>query len=325
MRRQRLVGALLLLMLAAVAVLGPHAAVGSPTAQSPSHVLAPPMWPRIIDAEGRWRRPFVYPVVLQDRLERRYTVDRARVMPLRWFVDGRVVSAGGEWFPLGTDDLGRDIYSRFVIGARLSLGVAATAALLALTVGALAGGIAGVAPRLVDEGLMRLADLVVVLPAIYVIVTLRASLPLVLSTGATFWGMVLVLAAVGWPTVARGTRAVVARENAREYAEAARAAGAGMPRILLHHLLPAARSFLAVQLALLAPAFILAEATLSFAGLGFADTAGSWGVMLGHVAPMQLASAPWLLTPAAGIAVTVLALNLVAVGRRRSDGPPVRF
>jgi peptide/nickel transport system permease protein len=280
------------------------------------------MWPRIVDAEGRWRAPFVYPVVLQDRLARRYSVDRSVVVPLRWFSEGRLVSAGRPGFPLGADEFGRDVYSRAVIGARFSLGVAMTAALLALAAGAAVGGIAGVSPRLVGESLLRVADLVVALPALYVIVTLRAALPLVLSPAETFWGMVVVLAAVGWPVAARGTRTIVARENAQAYAEAARSAGAGTGRILLRHLMPATRSFLGVQLTLLVPAFVLAEATLSYAGLGFDDPATSWGVMLRSAHGQALAAAPWLLTPAVGIAGAVLALNLLAHGRHRADAAP---
>ena len=165
-------------------------------------------------------------------------------------------------------------------GARLSLGVALGAALGALVIGAIVGGLAGFAGGLVDDGLMRVADVIIALPAVYVVLALRASMPLVLTTTEVFWTMVVVLAAVGWPFPARGVRAVVAAERAREYAEAARALGASRTRLLLRHLLPAARGFLVVQTTLLVPAFVLAEATLSFVGLGFSEPIPSWGAML---------------------------------------------
>ncbi len=115
----------------------------------------------------------------------------------------------------------------------------------------------------------------------------------------------------GWPYVARGVRAVVAAERGKEYAEAARAIGAGSWRILLRHLLPASRGFLVVQGTLLLPAFILAEATLSFVGFGFAEPTPSWGVMLqGAGQAGTLAEAPWLLSPAAAIVLSVLALSI---------------
>jgi peptide/nickel transport system permease protein len=168
---------------------------------------------------------------------------------------------------------------------------------------------------------MRAADFVLVLPAIYVVIVLRAAMPLVLTTSQVFWMMTGILSLVGWPYPARGVRAVVASERAKEYAEAAMAAGAGSWRILLRHLLPAARGFLVVQGTLLIPAFILAEATLSFVGFGFAEPTPSWGVMLHDAAQTgALADAPWLLAPAAAIVVTVLALHLVS---RPGDTSPL--
>jgi peptide/nickel transport system permease protein len=123
--------------------------------------------------------------------------------------------------------------------------------------------------------------------------------------------MVVVLALVGWPWPARGVRAVVAAERGREYAEAARALGAGRTRLLLHHLLPAARGFLVVQATLLVPSFVLAEATLSFVGLGFGEPIPSWGTMLRDAAQGRaVVDAPWLLAPAIGIVCAALAVNL---------------
>jgi peptide/nickel transport system permease protein len=122
-----------------------------------------------------------------------------------------------------------------------------------------------------------------------------------------------VLAAVGWPLPARGVRAVVAAERAREYAEAARALGASRTRLLLCHLLPAARGFLVVQTTLLVPAFVLAEATLSFVGLGFSEPIPSWGAMLREAGRGRaLVDAPWLLAPAVAIVLSALAVNLTA-------------
>jgi peptide/nickel transport system permease protein len=158
---------------------------------------------------------------------------------------------------------------------------------------------------------MRLSDFILALPAVYAVLALRAAAPLVLSTSQIFWIMVSVFALVGWPLAARGVRAVVAAERSREYAEAARSIGASGTRLLLRHLLPAARGFLVVQASLLLPAFILAEATLSFAGLGFGEPTSSWGVMLQEAGRGRtLADAPWLLAPAGAIAALVFGVNL---------------
>jgi peptide/nickel transport system permease protein len=314
----RAAGAALATAVVALGVIGPVATANDPSIQRTDFVFAPPMPPRIIDASGRMRSPFVYPLTLEDRLERRYTEDRSRPIPLRLFSGGRVLSvdpAETFWFPLGTDALGRDELARLAAGARISLGVALSAALGALAIGAFVGGLAGLFRGVVDDGLMRVADFVIALPAIYVVLALRAALPPVLSTPQVFWAMVVVLAAVGWPLPARGVRAVVAAERSREYAEAARAMGASRTRLLLRHLLPAARGFLVVQTTLLVPAFVLAEATLSYVGLGFGEPVASWGAMLQEAGSGRaLIEAPWLLSPALAIVATALAVNLLAQG-----------
>jgi peptide/nickel transport system permease protein len=288
-------------------------ATHDPARQFSDFVFAPPMRPHIVDSSRRWRWPFVYPLRLEDRLARRYSEDRMRPLPLRWFSGARLLSTDdGLWFPLGTDALGRDVFARLVTGARLSLGIALAAAAGALLIGVAVGGLAGLFGGATDDVVMRLADFIIALPGIYVVLTLRAALPLVLSTAQVFGTTVAVFAAVGWPVVARAVRAVVAAERRREYADAARAAGAGRTRLLIRHLLPAAAGVIAVQTTLLLPAFILAEATLSFVGLGFADATPSWGVMLQDAAGTRmLIEAPWLLAPAILIVCTVLSINLI--------------
>ena len=315
-RSARRSGWALIAAIALLAAAAPFIAPNDVAQQFPDLGYAPPMAPRIVDADGRWHAPFVYPLRLVDRLDRRFAEDRSQRVPLRWFSGGVLLSTGDArvpWLPLGADSLGRDVLARVLSGARLSLGIAAIAVAGSLCIGAFAGALAGFFGGRVDEGLMRVAEFVLVLPAIYVVLALRAALPLVLSTAEVFWTVAAVLALVGWPYPARGVRAVIAAERGREYAEAARAAGAGRMRILLRHLLPATAGFLSVQATLLLPAFILAEATLSFVGLGFLEPVPSWGVMLQDtVRAGALVDAPWLLAPAAAIVLTVFAVHLVS-------------
>ena len=310
-------GIAILAWVALVAVLAPALTPNRPGFRFPDRAYAPPMPIRVIDADGRWRAPFVYPIRLADRLERRFEEDRTSPVPIAWFWRGVVAQLSeerqGPWLPLGADGSGRDVFARLVYGARLSLAVALAATLGAMLIGTLVGGIAGAAGGLVDEALMRLSDFVIVLPAMYVVLSLRAALPLVLPPARVFALVAGILALVGWPIVARGVRAIVASERERDYAQAAVALGAGRARLLFRHLLPAARGFLAAQAALLVAAFILAEATLSYVGLGFPDPSVSWGVMLQEASNVSaMADAPWTLAPAAGIFLLVLGVNLAA-------------
>jgi peptide/nickel transport system permease protein len=316
--RARRLGIAIAAALCVVAIAAPWLTANRVHDQFVDFVYAPPMRPRIVDT-GTLRRPFIYPLRLESRLERRYVEDRSRPMPIRFFHRGALVAIDADpaapWFPLGADALGRDQLARVAWGARVSLGVALAAAAGALVIGALVGGLAGFSGGLVDDGLMRMADFILALPALYVALALRAAMPLVLTTSQVFWTLALVLALVGWPLAARGVRAVVAAERAREYAEAARALGASRTRLLLRHLLPAARGHLAVQATLLVPAFVLAEATLSYVGLGFGEPVPSWGAMLREAGRGSgLVEAPWLLAPAVAIVFAALAVNLTLEG-----------
>jgi peptide/nickel transport system permease protein len=238
-----------------------------------------------------------------DRIERRYAEDRSR----------RIGFGSGEpWFLLGSDGLGLDVLSRLLAGARLSLGVALLATAIALALGALAGATAAYAGGWTEAALMRIADLVLVLPVIYLVLALRGALPLVLSTGQVFSALAAVLAVAGWPAVARGVRGIVVSEGRAEYAEAARALGSSPSRVIVRHLLPATRGFLGAQATLLVPSFVMAEATLSFVGFGFAPPTPSWGAMLQDAAKVQVAKdAPWLLAPAAALTITVFVIHTV--------------
>ncbi len=321
-------------LLAAVVSLAagaPFFAAHDPSAQFAGYLHAPPMRPHVRDAAGHWHRPFFHPLRLVSRLESRYEEDLSRSLPLRWFASGVLIGTGSEstpaspadvWLPLGTDGYGRDVFARLLYGARVSLGVALLAVLGSLAIGIAVGGAAGYFGGAVDEGLMRLAEFILVLPTVYLVLALRAAMPLVLTSAQIFALMATIFALVGWPYVARGVRGIVSSEREREYVEAARAAGAGHARILFRHLLPAARGHIGTQATLLLPAFILAEATLSFVGLGFPDPTPTWGTMLQDASNVStLSQFPWMLAPAVAVFVVVLAINLVLQGSGAAPEP----
>jgi peptide/nickel transport system permease protein len=297
---------------------------------------APPTVPHLRDDTGAWHAPFIYRWTLTNQLEQKYEQDRRAIVPLTWFKDGRVVSSSDDarmpLLLLGADSYGRDVFSRLLYGGRLSLALAAAAAVGALALGALVGGVAGYRGGLVDDVLMRASDFIIVLPAMYVALALRSAMNLVLPPIEVFALLTAIFAVVGAPFIARGVRAIVRAEKQLDYASAASSLGASHARLLFRHLLPATRGFLGVELTLLVPAFIVAEATLSYVGLGFPDPVASWGTMLHDASSIRaFADFPWLLSPAAAMFLLVLGLNLVvqhagvAPVYNDTDGSPRRL
>ena len=307
-------------MIVGAALAAPILTAHTPVQQFKDFENAPPMRVRLITADGRLGRPYVNAIKLVDRLQRRYEEDRSTAIPIQWCRNGSLASideSHGPWFPLGSDSVGRDVWARVLYGSRVSLLVACTATLGALTLGVLVGGLSGFIGGRVEAALMAVADFVLVLPAIYVVLAFRSALPLVLTVPQVFWSLTVVLALAGWPVAARGVRAIVAAERQKEYAEAAYAMGASPWRILHHHLLPATRGFVVLTGTMMVPAFLMSEGTLSLVGMGFRSPTATWGSMLRDAwLSGAFTDAPWLMAPAAAIVFTVLALQLLASGSR---------
>ena len=310
-------GVALLMAVVLIAVAAPWLAPNPPDRQFNTHLYAPPTSLHVDAGDGT----YFYPLRVVSRLERRFEEIRDRPVRVAWFGRHLIVSTDGRepLLLLGADSYGRDIFSRLLYGSRASLGLALFATLAALIIGVVVGGVAGYAGGVVDELLSRLSDFVLVLPAIYVVLALRAVMPLVLPPRDVFLLLVGIFGLVGWPIVARGVRGIIVSEREREYVMAGRALGAGPVRLLAVHLLPATRGYLATQATLLLPAFILAEATLSYVGLGFPDSVPTWGTMLHEASNVALlGDTPWMLAPAGAIFVVVLAVNLVVQGTGRA-------
>jgi peptide/nickel transport system permease protein len=277
---------------------------------------APPTAIHIVDSNGRLRAPFVHPWIRINQLEQQYEPDQSSEVPLIWFAGRRLVQssddASAPLLLLGSDSFGRDVFSRLLYGARVSLGLSMTAAVLAMGIGAVFGAVAGYVGGATDAILMRMTEFVIVLPAMYVVLALRAVMPLVLTSRDVFLMLLAIFSVLGAPGIARGVRAIVRSERHLDYAAAASSLGASHVRLLVRHLLPSARGFLSTQATLLIPAFIIAEATLSFVGLGFPDAVPSWGTMLHEASNLRaLADFPWLLSPAAAMFLAVFGLNVM--------------
>lgn len=310
------------LTVVALATIGaPWLAPNPPDRRFDALLYAPPTAIHLSDDNGL-RPPFVRPLRVVSRLERQYREADGAATPLRWFSSRRLVTAdpdaGVPLLLLGADGFGRDTFSRLLHASRMTLALAVVSMLGATLLGALLGALAGYAGGRLDDLVVRVSEFVLVLPAIYVVLALRAALPLVVPPATTFVALAGIFTLLGWPVMARGVRAIVRAERERDYVQAARAMGAGPGRILVTHLLPAAAGHIACQATLLMPAFILAEATMSYVGLGFPDGTPTWGTLLQEAANVALlGDAPWTLAPAAAIFGVVLAVNLVLrdVGR----------
>lgn len=299
---------------------------------------APPMAPQWVDSDGSLHlRPFVYPLV--PDADGGYREDRSRRLPLAFFVRGDpyrllglvptdrhlVGFAGGEaeqpLFLLGSDGFGRCVFSRLLWGGRVSLAAGWLATLLALGLGTAVGALAGLSGGAVDAAAMRGAELFLVLPWLYLLLAVRAFLPLALPAPAAFLLVVAVVGLLGWARPARLVRGVLLAERRREHVLAARGFGAGGGHLLRRHLLPAARGVVATQAALLVPRFVLAEVTLSFLGLGISAPVPSWGSLLAELQSYHvLVSYGWMTGPAVALAATGLGYQLLARG-----GPAERW
>jgi len=304
----------MLALVVVATVAAPWLAPNAPDDRFPDLLYAPPTVPHL-SAQGVQ----IYPLRLVSRLERRFADDRDHPSAVHWLRNGRLVSADAPLLLLGADAYGRDILARLLYGARVTLALAVLATMVAMLIGGVLGGVAGYAGGWLDELLSRTSDFVLVLPVMYVVLALRAVMPLVLPAPAVFALLAVIFALVGWPAIARGVRGIVASEREREYVIAGRALGAGAGRVLIRHVLPAAFGHLFTQGTLLLPAFIVAEATISYVGLGFPDSVPTWGTMLQDATTgTMIADAPWMLAPAAAIFVVVLGVNLAVQGHGRA-------
>lgn len=227
--------------------------------------------------------------------------------------------AGGDRdYPLGTDGLGRDILSRLLYGARVSLLVALAAVAVQGGIGTVLGMQAGYSKGRVDLFIMRLADLQLSLPPLVLAIGVIA------VVGPSLANIILILGFTGWPYYARLVRSEVLSLRERDYVTAARALGAGDVRILWHHILPNVTTSLIVAATFAVPLMIIAEASLSFLGLGVPPSVPTWGAMIADGRDL-LSTAGWIATlPGLAIFATVIGINLLGDSLRDALDPSLR-
>jgi peptide/nickel transport system permease protein len=307
-----------------------------PTEQDREHPYAPPSRIRFVDAQGSFHaRPFVYPLRLREGSFDQYEEDSSHVAPLKFFTAGARYellgllpcrlhlfgSSGARIYVLGADGYGRDQMSRLLYGGRISLFAGLLATGLALLFGLAIGAGAGYYGGWVDDVLMRVTELFLALPWLYLLFALRAFLPLALPPLGAFLLVVSVIGVVGWARPARLVRGVVASAKERDFVRAARGFGATDGYILRRHVLPQTSSVLLTQAAILVPQYVLAEVTLSFLGLGVPEPAASWGSLLANLQQYSvLSSYWWMCLPAVAMVPFFLGyLGLAGALQERAD------
>ena len=222
----------------------------------------------------------------------------------------------------GTDDLGRDVFSRTIYATRTSLSIGVIGVLISFFLALIIGGIAGYFSGIIDSVTQRVTEVIRVVPIIPLYMGLAAAMPKEWSTTQVYFAMTLILGLFGWPTLARRIRSQLLSIRYEDYVVAARLAGARAGRIISQHMLPSFTSFIIVDLVISFPYMILSETALSFVGLGLRPPSVSWGVLLQQAQSVRaIEQTPWLFIPALFVVVAVLAFTVIGDGLRDAADP----
>lgn len=232
------------------------------------------------------------------------------------------IEPGEPFYLLGADRLGRDMLSRIIHGARVSMSIGLVGVAVSLFLGVLLGGISGYYGGRTDTIIQRVIEFLKAIPTIPLWMGLAAAIPLAWSPLTVYFVITVLISLIGWTSLAREVRGRFLSMKTEDFVAAARLDGAGELRIIMRHMAPSFVSHIIATLTLAIPAMILAETALSFLGIGLRPPVVSWGVLLQEAQNVRaVATAPWLLTPGLAVVVSVLALNFLGDGLRDAADP----
>ena len=303
------------------------------------YIHAPPQMVHFFN-NGEFVGPFVYGREMKldmNTLRRVYTDQTGKVEPLRFFCSGDpykfwgMVDAsvhlvcpakGGQFFMLGSDRLGRDVLSRILYGARISLTIGLLGIMISFTLGIVIGGLAGYHGGVFDLIVQRIIEVLQSIPSIPLWMALAAIMPVTWSPMLIYLGITAILGLLDWTGLARAVRSKLLSLREEDYVLAAQLMGAKSPRIIGRHLVPGFMSHLIATATLSIPGMILGETALSFLGLGLRPPITSWGILLTEARSVStIAFYPWLLFPIIPVILVILAFNFLGDGLRDAADP----
>ncbi|SER65892.1 ABC transporter permease [Rhizobium sp. NFR03] len=302
-------------------------------------IHAPPQQVHLFD-DGQFVGPFVYGRTMNldmDTLRRVYTEDPERIEKLRFFCSGDAYNfwglvpaslhlvcpaQGGEFFMLGSDRLGRDVLSRILYGARISLTIGLLGVTMSFILGIVIGGLAGYKGGVFDLIVQRVIEVLQSIPSIPLWMALAAIMPVTWSPLVIYLGITAILGLLDWTGLARAVRSKLLALREEDYVLAAQLMGARTSRIIGRHLVPGFMSHLIASATMSIPAMILGETALSFLGLGLRPPITSWGILLTEARSVStIAFYPWLLYPTIPVILVILAFNFLGDGLRDAADP----
>ncbi len=302
-------------------------------------IYAPPISVNIFH-EGKLVAPFVYGQDMtldMNTLRRNYTDDLTDIQTLRFFCRGDSYefwslfesdlhlvcpAEGGQLFLLGTDRLGRDVLSRTIYGARISLTIGILGVLMSFVLGIIIGGIAGYRGGIFDMVVQRITEVLQSIPSIPLWMALATIIPLTWSPLLVYVGITVILGLLDWTGLARAVRSKLLSLREEDYVVAAQLLGAKSSRVIGRHLIPGFMSHLIASATLTVPGMILGETALSFLGIGLRPPITSWGILLTEARSINIiALYPWLLFPVVPVILVILAFNFLGDGLRDAADP----
>lgn len=293
--------------------------------------------------DGRFVGPFVYGLKTERDPETYmliFTEDTEQIYRIKFFAQGDEggeykflglfpsnlhlfeAEEGGKVFLFGTDNMGRDLFSRVVLGAQISLFIPVVGMLLTLILGLFMGSIAGYFGGWIDTVIQRLVEVVRSFPQVPLWMALSAAIPKTLKPAQVFMLMTLILSLISWPDLSRVVRSKFISVKKEDYIMAAQISGAPVSKVITRHMIPSFTSYIIVNMTMSIPGLIIGETTLSFLGLGLRSPATSWGVLLQETNKLEtIMFYSWKLIPMLFVFLTVLAFNFMGDGLRDAADP----